>query len=370
MLEKGGCNVKPSQNNLTILLLTILTLVGSACLGAPGQANGSGYSFGGTAGKNEACLGCHGDAQKVKGASFIDQTQFAHTTHAKIGCPACHGVTGTHPDGQKSQRADCRECHTDISQEYASSIHADKTPCAGCHNPHKVETPKEISGQEINQMCSGCHENFKMIAKHGEWLPQTDLHLAMLPCITCHTGSKNYFVSMYLVKGRNGSRFGRQQVATYEELKKLAPGGNILSLIDTNGDNYVSLSELRKFNLSNQSLHLKGMMTPETASHKFEILDNRRNCTFCHTSGPGAMQTSFVAIPEENGTFRRVAVEKGAVFDALYSTPDFYMMGSTKNPSLNYIGLAIICGGLIMPVFHGFLRFLTRKNRNGKEHQS
>jgi hypothetical protein len=82
------------------------------------------------------------------------------------------------------------------------------------------------------------------------------------------------------------------------------------------------------------------------------------------------MQTSFIALPEANGTFRRVAVERGAVFDALYGAPDFYLMGSTKNTTLNGIGLAIICGGLIMPVGHGFLRFLTRKNRKGKEHQS
>jgi len=349
-----------------------LTLVAGACISSAAQDGGPGFSFGDPTGRNEACLKCHGDARKVTGLSFINRTQFGHTTHAQIGCTSCHGVNAKHPDGIKTPRADCRECHLDINQEYAGSIHAGKTNCAGCHNPHRVETPKEISGQEMNQMCAGCHDGFEMIAKHGEWLPQADLHIKMLPCITCHTGSKNYFISMYIVKGKDGSRFGRQQVAGYDELKKIAPAGKILSLIDNNGDNYVSLTELRNFNRnpSNNSLHLQGMMTPETVTHRFEILDNRRNCTFCHASGSGAMQTSFIALPEENGTFSRVAVEKGAVLDALYGTPDFYMMGSTKNMKLNYIGLAVICGGLILPVGHGTLRFLTRKNRKGKEHQS
>jgi hypothetical protein len=63
-----------------------------------------------------------------------------------------------------------------------------------------------------------------------------------------------------------------------------------------------------------------------------------------------------------------VAVEKGAVLDALYGTPDFYMMGSTKSATLNVFGLVIIGCGLIMPLGHGLLRFLTRKNR--KEHES
>lgn len=350
-----------------------LTLTAGACICAAGQNGAAGFSYGDPAGKNEACLACHGTARNATGAAFIDRTLFAQTTHAGIGCSACHGaVSANHPDGLKTPRADCRECHPDVGEEYAASIHAGKTDCAGCHDPHKVETPREISGEEINGMCSGCHEGFQMTAKHGEWLPQADLHLRMLPCITCHTGSKNYFISMYIVKGKNGSRFGRQETAGYDELKKLAAGGDIVSLIDTNGDNYVSLEELRIFNRhpSHKSLRLQGMMTPETVTHNFEILDNRRNCTFCHTSGSAAMQTSFIALPEQNGTFQRVAVEKGAVLDALYGTPDFYMMGSTKNPKLNGIGLAIICGGLIMPVGHGFLRFLTRKNRKGKEHQS
>ena len=362
--------MKKAKNHHMFRLLLTLTLLGCASVCAAGS---SGFSYGDPTGRNEACLTCHGNPQKVQGASLIDQKQFAHTTHAQIGCISCHGaLSTTHPGQVKMQRADCRECHIDINDEYAASIHASKTHCAGCHNPHKVESPKEISGQEINQMCSGCHESLKMVATHGEWLPQASLHLKMLPCITCHTGSKNYFISMYIVKGTNGSRFGRQEVAGYDELKKLAGGDDIVSLVDTNGDNYVSLQELRIFNssTSHKSLRLQGMMTPETVTHKFEILDNRRNCTFCHASGPAAMQTSYIALPEENGTFTRIAVEKGAVLDALYGTPDFYMMGSTKSPTLNYIGLAVICGGLILPVGHGSLRFLTRKNRKGKEHKS
>lgn len=354
-------------------LLMTAALAALLCAGAAAAQDGPGYSFGDSAGKNEACLTCHGDAQKVKPASLINQTQFAHTTHARIGCPSCHDAVGAgHPDGKPTPRASCQQCHAEVNSEYSLSIHAGKAACAGCHNPHKVESPREISGMEINQMCGGCHDKFKMSAKHGEWLPQADLHLYMLPCITCHTGAKSYFVSMYIVSTKNETRLGKPEVATYEELKKVTGGKDILSLIDTNGDNYVSIAELRSFNRSQQHrfLRLQGMMTPETASHKFEILDNRRNCTFCHGSGSSAMQKSVLALPEENGTYRRVPVEQGAALDALYGTPDFYMMGSNKSTLMSIIGLCIICGGLIMPVFHGSLRFLTRKNRIKKEHHS
>jgi hypothetical protein len=191
----------------------------------------------------------------------------------------------------------------------------------------------------------------------------------MLPCITCHTGSKNYVINLYIIKRQVGVRFGKFDLASYGELKKEAGGRDILSLIDTNDDGYVSLDELRNFNRNPQykDLRLQGMMTPEQVTHSFQILDNRRNCTFCHASGPSVMQTSTVAIPEANGTFRKVAVEKGAVLDALYATPNFYMMGGTRNAMMNKIGLVIIAGGMVMPVGHGFLRFLSRKIRKERE---
>ena len=363
--------MKAATTQWMIRFLRTAALAAVLCSPALSGQDGPGYSFGDSAGKNDACLTCHANAQKVKGAALINETQFAHTTHARIGCPSCHeGVGQGHPDGKPSPRASCQQCHAEVNSEYSLGIHAGKAPCAGCHNPHKVETPREISGMEINQMCGRCHEKFKMSAKHGAWLPQADLHLYMLPCITCHTGAKSYFVSMYIVSTKNGARLGKPEVASYQELKKEAGGKDILSLIDTNGDNYVSLAELRQFNLNleHKTYRLQGMMTPETASHKFEILDSRRNCTFCHGSGPEVMQTSVLALPEENGTFRRIQVEKGAALDALYGTPDFYMMGSNKNNLMSILGLCIVCGGLIMPVFHGSMRFLTRKNRIRKEH--
>ena len=365
--------MKAATKSRVIRLLMAVAFATALAIPALAAQDGPGYSFGDQTAKNDACLSCHADGQKVKGRSLISQAQFAHTTHARIGCPSCHDAIGAgHPDGKPSAKASCQQCHADVNSEYALSIHAGKAACAGCHNPHKVESPREISGMEINEMCGNCHDKFKMSAKHGEWLPQADLHLYMLPCITCHTGSKNYFVSMYIVSTKNETRLGKPEVASFEELHKMAKFRDILTLVDTNGDNYVSLAELRSFNKNpeHKSLRLQGMMTPETVSHKFEILDNRRNCTFCHGSGPGVMQTSVLALPEENGTFRRVSVEKGAALDALYGTPDFYMMGSNKSTTMSILGLAIICGGLIMPVCHGTLRFLTRKNRVKKEHHS
>ncbi|MEI6306434.1 MAG: hypothetical protein WCP33_06405 [Deltaproteobacteria bacterium] len=227
-----------------------------------------------------------------------------------------------------------------------------------------------MSCDEINGKCAKCHDTRKTVQSHAKWLPQADLHIDSLLCITCHTGSNDYVITMAIESHKPGSK-NTFKPASYEELAKLIQDDNIGRLIDKNNDNLVSLKELRDFNhhLRSQNMRLWGTMTPEVVTHSYQILENRWDCSFCHASGPKAMQKSFVAFPEKNGGFKRIAVEKGAILDILYGTPDFYMLGTTRSTALNIIGALIIAAGLSFPVFHGSLRFLTRKNRkeNGDE---
>jgi hypothetical protein len=162
------------------------------------------------------------------------------------------------------------------------------------------------------------------------------------------------------------------KIATYDELATLAKAEDVSRLIDLNNDKQISLAELREFNhqLRGKNMRLWGMMVPETVTHSYQILDNRWDCSFCHASGPNATQKSFIAFPEKNGGYTRLAVEKGAILDILYGTPDFYMLGTTRSTPLNIIGALIVAGGLSFPVCHGFFRFLTRKNREENNHEA
>ena len=362
-------NVITSTRQTVLSFALALSLAGWAAI-----ATAADFSFGGPEGKSGNCLTCHTDSARVGSRNYIDPVKYTHTNHAKIGCPACHdAIPAGHPAVKgASVKSDCLFCHSDVAEAYAKSDHAGNAPCSGCHDPHRVNAPNEISGNDINRMCAGCHDHYRITASHAKWLPQAELHIEMLPCITCHTGSKNYVINFYIINRQGIPHLGKFEPAGYDELKRVAGGKEILTLVDTNSDNYISLEELRNFNRNPayKGLHLQGMMTPETVTHSFQILDNRRDCTFCHASGPGAMQTSYIAIPEQNGTFTKVAVEKGAVLEvALNSTPDFYMTGKTRNSMLNKIGLLIIVGGMVMPVGHGFFRYLSRNIRNRKENR-
>lgn len=319
------------------------------------------------------CLGCHADASAVDAPLLIDADRFDHTAHGELGCPVCHvSVTEAHPDdGQEPSKAGCGDCHDEMAADYARTEHAGNAACGDCHNPHAAHAAREVSGVDMNRQCSVCHVPTEMAGVHGVWLPQAGLHLEALPCISCHSGSENYVITLYIARPETGPTAdadplaGHLQLAERAELQTLAGERDIARLVDSDGNGEVSLRELKSFNtnLAYRPLRLRGMLTPETVSHDLQILDNRWDCTFCHASGPAAMQTSFLALPLEDGTFQRLPVEPGAILDALNGTPDFYMMGATRNATLNYLGLAIIAGGLVMPVGHGFLRFLTRKNR-------
>ena len=248
-------------------------------------------------------------------------------------------------------------------------MHAGNAQCNDCHNPHRAFGPTAVSGRDMNLQCMACHERPELQARHAEWLPQADLHIDMLPCVTCHSVSEEYVISLYIIKREANTLFGKFDLATYAELQQFAEGRPIQELVDSNADGYISLTELRMFNLdpAKKQLRLLGMITPEYVNHDFRTHDNRWDCSFCHASGPAARQVSYLSLAESDGSFSRVAVEQGAVLDALYGTPDFYMVGSTRSTALNYVGLAILAGGMVMPVGHGTLRFLTRKKRSRKE---
>jgi hypothetical protein len=316
------------------------------------------------------CLTCHSKNSILnKGVHlYIDPLKYEMTTHSRIGCIACHdNVTKRHPgDKVRPSRAKCQDCHAAVFAEYEQSKHGKNAGCADCHKPHAVKPLLAVSGRDINIQCAKCHEYTQMVKSHSKWLPQATLHIDALPCITCHTGSKDYVISMYMVKKVSGSPMGGVAIAGYEDLLPfLSEGKKVGTLIDLNNDGVISLSELKTFNTSGKyrSISLLGTMMPELVTHNYDILDNRRDCTFCHASGPNTQQASDLAFPEMDGTYSRIPVEKGAILDILYGTPDFYMTGFTRSITLSIIGALIAAGGLMVPILHGTLRFVTRNRR-------
>lgn len=327
-----------------------------------------GFSFGNAASGNQACLDCHADTLKVSKENLISTGGFNHTTHAEFGCKTCHdAVSDKHPkDGKVARTTTCTNCHGDIAAEYATSRHSlGASDCSACHNPHKVLRPDEISALAMTATCISCHNQNRIKATHAQWLPQTDLHLEAITCVTCHTKAKDYIVSVYIARRYLKADASSPIIADYSYLSKKAGSQNVQYLVDRNQDNYISIEELKIFNgnQENKDLYLKAILTPTKTSHAFQISDKSWNCTFCHAAGPSATQKTKLVLPKQDGTFTSLDVEAGTSFTSLNAIPNFYMMGSSRNNLVNKIGALVLAGGMIMPVGHGFIRFLTRRNR-------
>jgi predicted CXXCH cytochrome family protein len=333
-----------------------------------GQAD-PGFSFGDETLENKSCLSCHKDKKLVGVVNQINTKAFQHTTHAQLGCKTCHNtISDIHPkDGKTARTTTCSDCHADIATQYSISKHSlSVTNCSACHNPHTVHKPGEVYALDLNKTCTSCHNQDRITASHAQWLPQTNLHLGSITCITCHTKSDNYVLSVYVSRRDLKKTSSGAAVADYSYLKTKAGSEDITKLVDRNLDSYISIEELRNFNSNpaNKDLYLKAVLTPAKTTHAFQTSDKSWNCTACHAAGPDAAQVSRLVLPKQDGTFQHLNIEKGASIAALNVIPDFYMMGSSRNTIMNMLGAVILAGGMVMPVGHGFIRFLTRKNRN------
>lgn len=321
--------------------------------------------------ETDDCLGCHGSADDVGEANVINAQLFAQTAHASEGCSACHDVADGHPDDGQSTAlsANCADCHDTIAAQYTASEHGANATCTDCHDAHQALPPVSLSGTQMNVTCQGCHEPVDVENSHARWLPQADVHIRSVPCVTCHSSSQQFAITLYVSQRQGNRAYADYELVDHAQLQKIAGAQAVSSVVDTDLDGQVSLAELGQFYKGSEKsgLRLWAMMTPETVDHDFRTMDNRWDCTYCHAAGPDAMKNSYVAFPRADGSYERIPMEQGATLDALFGTPDFYMVGSTRSNTLNIIGLLILLGGLAMPIGHGTLRFLTRKNRR-KDH--
>jgi len=119
------------------------------------------------------CLSCHGSADDIGDAALaVDAARWAETVHgaAEIACTDCHAGKTDYPHAEDapSPSAACAECHGDVIESLASSVHAQKangTPrpeCADCHGKVHTLAPKDAALSPVNprnlpQTCGACH---------------------------------------------------------------------------------------------------------------------------------------------------------------------------------------------------------------------
>ena len=139
---------------------------------------------------------------------YIDAGAYVASIHFRNGkqkCTDCHsGDYSRFPHPATNPTPACRDCHEKFEEEYRDieaavreSVHhaggdGVSFDCATCHSPHSMKPAREMTIDERNAACIGCHEgrfntSGLTLAQRHAWHPQAALHLDRVACIVCHT---------------------------------------------------------------------------------------------------------------------------------------------------------------------------------------
>jgi hypothetical protein len=334
---------------------------------------------------SQACKRCHADKIKAVKDSIHYNLSFPVgdivVSQGNMKAPVCTDCHGFHDVSPKAaydtlSGVPCKKCHAGIFNLYAKSVHGvakangeHKAPlCAACHFAHDISTTARA--ERIRSACLGCHKGIESV--HAKWLPNAGLHLSAVACAACHSPGSGKGIYLRLVDENTGQPFSEAQMAallgtTNDELShRLSAHGDgipanelwgILSQLNERGTN-AKLTYLGKMDVSNGA-----------DSHRLALKkDAVRECEQCHRAGSDFFKSVTVAVVKADGKLAQFKA-RPEVLGSMYSVlalKQFYVLGSTRLKLLDWIGILMVAGGMMVPAAHISVRILTAPLRASK----
>lgn len=288
---------------------------------------------------NEACFSCHSEAgfknpprtdmdMKKLAETLYDPKAFNGSNHGTMDCRQCHGQGYNdfpHSKTGKNETSPCSECHATkvarLEPQYDASVHARldsvkaKFTCATCHDPHsaigasQLKDPLKIAVQD-NKACLECHNSNEVFAKFAPDNEKTP-----------------------------GTKKTRPDIDAIHDW------------------------------LPNTRLHWKAVRcvechTPEVKANRplsHEILNKdkaEKNCVSCHSAN-STLRTRL---------YRHLVKEEVATLGFTNSVilSSSYVIGATRNPTLDLIVIGLVALTLAGILLHGAIRIIVAIRRKGK----
>lgn len=181
------------------------------------------FSQGAFALTDDDCMDCHSDEELTTEKDgktlslYVDEEIFKQSLHGENGCISCHEEADVEGDEHPfpMSRVNCGNCHDDVSEVYAKSLHgqavANNDPfapyCSDCHGKHDILPPSDKRSRtyvlNIPFTCGRCHQEGTAMTQthdipkhnilehysmsiHGEGLYRKGLTVTAV-CSSCHT---------------------------------------------------------------------------------------------------------------------------------------------------------------------------------------
>ena len=124
-----------------------------------------------------ACARCHEDKYELS-LDSVHGTALAEGNADAAMCTDCHGAHDTPvPDVPRARISHtCEQCHSEIFNEYAQSIHGevllaesneDVPTCIECHGVHNIGDPTtNLFRIRSPQLCAECHADVELMAEY------------------------------------------------------------------------------------------------------------------------------------------------------------------------------------------------------------
>ncbi|MBA4372117.1 MAG: hypothetical protein C0402_04580 [Thermodesulfovibrio sp.] len=324
------------------------------------------------------CRKCHeGKAAQLRGSTHYNLSfQVGETlvTKGNVKAPVCTDCHGFHAVGPKTtyeilSGVPCRKCHEDIFRVYAKSVHGKakekgehRAPlCASCHFAHEINFTAMTD--KIKGACLGCHKGIESV--HQKWLPNAELHLNAISCAACHVPASEKGISLQLVDQETGKPVTREQI-----LRLLGNTGEELTeLLDAHGEglNSFELSYLvRRLNAKGAGAKVayigKMDIMKYSDAHQLSLKTNAvKECESCHSKDSKFLKKVTLAVLKTDGGSDRYSAQPGALSSifTMFSSKQFYLVGGTRFEFLDWAGLLVVLGGILLPVLHITARVLT-----------
>jgi hypothetical protein len=321
---------------------------------------------------SETCKRCHFD-KAVQHKGSIHATLLSRGDQRAPVCTDCHGAHQVGPTALADTLGGvpCKRCHQEIFSAYQGSVHGiarqsgkgHAALCSNCHYAHEVKPA--MASRSPKDMCIACHPD--VTTAHQKWLPNTEAHFDAVACTACHVPD-GYKRSIYLR-------------VTDASTGMLLSDSVVRSLLETGksvvaGTKSIEPQELwniyRKLN-NGRSISMAGTVSLNDHRHAHFLASKSkavRQCEWCHSANAAFFQSVSMAVARPDGREGLYSVDSAALGSVFAMLPlnQFYVLGSTRVRLMDYLGAAMILGGLAVPVVHGGLRVLTFRLRKARRH--